>query len=263
MNNIEFIGQIAVRDYSEFLGNAAAELCAEEIAETARSHERSSFDSVLVAVRSTWPDPIILASYAAHATKSLRFMVAHRPGLMAPTLAARQFATLFKLFGNRFSVHIVIGADDADMQRDGDFTPKEERYRRAEEYVSALRAFWCSRPPISMDSTYYKTVATTSGTALPSNPPIEVSTGGSSQGRSTSRRDQWTCLRYGVSLKMKFDRSSRLHDSEPAREISSSARPSGSFWGIRRRALGVGSRRSRKRPEQSRRLLVLQYHCRR
>lgn len=47
------------------------------------------------------PDGFLLAAAAAAHTKRLGFLVAHRPGFVAPTLAARKFATLDQITGTR------------------------------------------------------------------------------------------------------------------------------------------------------------------
>ena len=49
---------------------------------------------MLIGYASTQPDGAQVAAYAAAHTERLDFLVAHRPGFVAPTLAARTFATL-------------------------------------------------------------------------------------------------------------------------------------------------------------------------
>ena len=40
---------------------------------------------------------------------------------MAPTLAARQLATLDQLSGGRISLHMISGGSDEEQRRDGDW----------------------------------------------------------------------------------------------------------------------------------------------
>ena len=68
-------------------------------------------------------------------TQRLGFLLAHRPGFVAPTLAARKLATLDQLTGGRLAVHMISGGNDADQARDGDFVDHSGRYRRTEEYI--------------------------------------------------------------------------------------------------------------------------------
>lgn len=109
MSNIEVIGMIGVnreRDSSRgvtvslFGGgiNPADEIPAgvdpEYIAEFSQAHEDSGFDKVLIGYSSATADSFAVAGYAATRTKTLGYLIAHRAGFMAPTLAARHAATL-------------------------------------------------------------------------------------------------------------------------------------------------------------------------
>ena len=87
----------------------------------AQAHEAAGFDRILVAWGSTSPDALLVASHAAAATSRIGFMVAHRPGFIAPTLAARQFATFDQLSGGRAAVHIISGGSSAEQRKDGDW----------------------------------------------------------------------------------------------------------------------------------------------
>jgi alkanesulfonate monooxygenase len=122
----------------------------------AQAHEAAGFDRVLIGQTATWPDGIATAAYVASVTTKLKFMIAHRPGFIAPTLAARMFATLDQLSGGRVGVHIITGSSDAETQCDGDFLTKDERYRRSREYVDLLRALWSSPAPIDHASETYR-----------------------------------------------------------------------------------------------------------
>ncbi len=103
--------------------------------EFSQAHEAAGFDYVLVGYYASSAEGFNVASYAACQTKTLSFLIAHRPGVVAPTIAARAAATLDQLSGGRLALHIIVGNSDADQQREGDFSPKEERYQRAAEYL--------------------------------------------------------------------------------------------------------------------------------
>lgn len=180
MTTLEFIGQIGVRDYSEFYGDHGADVAAEDIAMAAALHEQAGFDRVLVAARSTWPDPLVVAAHAARSTERLGFMIAHRPGVMMPTTAARQFATLNRLIGARVAVHIVVGGEDAEAQRDGDFLPKAQRYERAGEYIKVMRACWSSGASFSFEGKNYRFCDVKAGFMPGNTSRITVYSGGAS-----------------------------------------------------------------------------------
>jgi len=119
------------------------------------AHEEAGFDRILIGQTATWPDGLAMAGHLAAVTSRLRFMVAHRPGFVAPTMAARLFATLDQLSHGRVGVHIIAGASDVETQADGDFLTKSQRYARAREYVDVLRAMWSAQEPFDFAGDWY------------------------------------------------------------------------------------------------------------
>src|SRR3978361_2029733 len=98
---VEFIGMIAAEAKSEIHPSKGDVIDPGYIARFAQAHEASGFDRVLVAHNSADPDAVLVASHAAANTKRLGFMVAHRPGFISPTYAARLFATFDVFSGGR------------------------------------------------------------------------------------------------------------------------------------------------------------------
>jgi hypothetical protein len=80
----EIIGWIAPRVSSELIPPSGPPFDAEVIAETARIHERAGFDRVLIGYFSDAPDGFLVGAHAAAVTARLRFLLAHRPGFVAP-----------------------------------------------------------------------------------------------------------------------------------------------------------------------------------
>lgn len=126
------------------------------LVEFSQVHERAGFDKVLVGYTSTSADGWSVATHAAAHTESLGYLIAHRPGFVSPTLAARKAATFDQLSGGRFALHIIAGASDQDQRRDGDYMDKSERYSRAAEYVGLMRRTWTSTDPFDHSGTYYE-----------------------------------------------------------------------------------------------------------
>src|SRR3954463_2447197 len=127
---VEMIGWIAPRVSSELIPPSGPPFDAAVVAETARIHEQAGFDRVLIGYFSNAPDGFIIGAHAAAVTERLGFLLAHRPGFVAPTVAARKLATLDQLSGGRLAVHLIAGGNDADQARDGDFVDHQGRYRR-------------------------------------------------------------------------------------------------------------------------------------
>ncbi len=126
------------------------------IRDYAVAHEEAGFDRILIGQTATWPDGISTAGHVAAVTTKLKFMVAHRPGFVAPTMAARMFATLDQISGGRVGVHVITGASDVETQADGDYLTKDERYRRSREYVDVLRRMWASDAPFDFEGDWYR-----------------------------------------------------------------------------------------------------------
>src|ERR1700722_4472585 len=117
------------------------------VAEAARAHEASGFDLVLVGYSSSAAEGFLVALHAAAHTPALGYLLAHRPGFVAPTLMARKIATFDHLAGGRLAVHIITGKTDDEQGGDGDFTPKAERYHRAAEYLELMKLAWANEKP--------------------------------------------------------------------------------------------------------------------
>jgi alkanesulfonate monooxygenase len=155
--DIEILGVLFYKDTSEDAQqNGGAPLELDTLGKLARLFDENDYDRVLILQNSFAADPLPIASYVAAITKRLAFMVAHRPGFIAPTMAARMFATLDHLSQGRAGVHIITAANDVETQCDGDFLTKEERYRRSREYVQVLRMIWGASDPVTFEGEFYR-----------------------------------------------------------------------------------------------------------
>jgi alkanesulfonate monooxygenase len=177
---VEMIGWIAPLVSSEIIPAAGPPFDAGVVAETARIHERAGFDRVLIGYFSDAPDGFLVGAHAAAVTERLGFLLAHRPGFVAPPLAARKLATLDQLSGGRLAVHIISGGSDADQAKDGDWTDHAARYRRSDEYVGLLRRTWTEPRPFDHDGEFYKTRGTYSEIRCRQEPHIPIYGGGGS-----------------------------------------------------------------------------------
>jgi alkanesulfonate monooxygenase len=177
---VEMIGWIAPRVSSELIPVSGPPFDAGVIAETARIHERAGFDRVLIGYFSDAPDGFLVGAHAASVTERLGFLLAHRPGFVAPPVAARKLATLDQLSNGRLAVHIIAGGSDADQAKDGDWTDHAARYRRAGEYISLLRRTWTEPAPFDHTGEFYRTRGTYSEIRCRQEPHIPIYGGGGS-----------------------------------------------------------------------------------
>ena len=146
---IEFIGSLA---------SGATDLSAdpEYPAQMAGLHEESGFDRLLVCHSSSSPDGFAVANQVLTTTSRLGVLLAHRPGFVAPTIAARQYATLDAFHPGRVAMHLSTGGDDADQRRDGDVSDQAARYRRSAEFLDVVKLEWASAEPFDYAGQFYR-----------------------------------------------------------------------------------------------------------
>ncbi len=148
----------------------------------ARAHDDAGFDFALVGYTSSSAEGFLVALHAAAHTKQLGYLVAHRPGFVAPTLMARKIATFDHLTNGRLAVHIITGKTDDEQQGDGDFSPKIERYRRAAEYLELMKLTWSSERPFDFSGEFYRVKGASSDVRPLQQPHPLLFFGGASDG---------------------------------------------------------------------------------
>lgn len=97
------------------------------------------YEGVLIPTGRSCEDPWIVASSLIGATKRLKFLVAVRPGLHQPALAARMAASFDRLSGGRLLVNLVTGGDRAELEGDGVFLDHAARYEQSAEFIRIWR----------------------------------------------------------------------------------------------------------------------------
>lgn len=151
------------------------------ILDFARTHEAAGFDMVLTGYSSSTPDGFEVAGYAAAHTERLGYLIAHRPGFVAPTLAARKAATLDQLTNGRIALHIITGGNDIEQRQDGDWLDHDARYRRTDEYLDVMRRIWTETEPFDHDGEFYRLQAAFSQARCRQIPHVPLFFGGASE----------------------------------------------------------------------------------
>jgi len=177
---LEVLGLISTQYASETHAPAGPVIDKSYVGALALAHENGNFDRVLIGYHSSAPDGFQVAAYAAAKTTRLKFLLAHRPGFVAPTLAARQLATLDQFNDGRLAVHIITGGSDAEQARDGDFLTKEQRYARTSDYIEVLKKTWTSTTPFDHHGPYYEVRDSFSAVKPLQQPHLPVFFGGAS-----------------------------------------------------------------------------------
>ncbi|MFJ4468557.1 LLM class flavin-dependent oxidoreductase [Streptomyces sp. NPDC089424] len=147
------------------------------LVQIAKAAERLGFEAVLTPT-GTWCEDAWLTTVAlAQHTERLKFLVAFRPGVISPTLAAQMASTYQRLTGGRLLLNVVTGGDSSEQRRFGDHLDHDERYSRTDEFLSVVRGVWQGRP-YDFHGTHYDIEGGL--TALPPDPLPELFFGGSS-----------------------------------------------------------------------------------
>lgn len=178
--SIEFIGMIQTQKVSETHAAQGPAIDRDYVRRFAQAHEQAGFDRILVPHHSTGPSATLTISYAAAHTERIHFMLAHRPGFTAPTLAARQIASLDQFSGGRLGVHFISGGSDDEQKRDGDWLTHDQRYERTDEYLTVLRRIWTEDKPFDHDGQHYRFQAGFSEVKPLQQPHVPIYFGGAS-----------------------------------------------------------------------------------
>jgi alkanesulfonate monooxygenase len=176
---VEFISLVNVRQSDELNPRPGNGVDLPYLKKYARSLEDYGFDYTLVAYGSSGYDPFTISATIAANTERIKPIVALRPNTIYPTVAAQSLATLDQVSGGRAVVHIISGGSDAEQARQGDYSTKDERYDRSEEYVKILRRAWTETEPFDHEGRFYR--FENFGPGFPTvNGTIPISVGGSS-----------------------------------------------------------------------------------
>ena len=109
------------------------------LTQIAKAAEEGGFGGVLLPTGRSCEDAWIVAAALVSATRKLQFLVALRPGVIAPSVAARMTATLDRLSEGRLLLNVVTGGDPDEARGDGVFLNHDERYRAADEFLTVFR----------------------------------------------------------------------------------------------------------------------------
>ncbi|MET8826879.1 LLM class flavin-dependent oxidoreductase [Streptomyces sp. NPDC004610] len=118
----------------------------EYLAQIAKAAEQLGFEAVLTPT-GTWCEDAWLTTVAlAQHTERLKFLVAFRPGVISPTLAAQMAATYQRVTRGRLLLNVVTGGDSAEQRRFGDHLDHDRRYARTDEFLTVVRGVWQGQP---------------------------------------------------------------------------------------------------------------------
>lgn len=126
---------------SRYLGTSegAREASFDYFRQIAVAADTLGYEGVLLPTGRSCEDAWVTASSLIGATRNLKFLVAIRPGITSPALAARMAATFDRLSGGRLLINVVTGGDAVELEGDGVFTSHDERYEITDEFLHIWR----------------------------------------------------------------------------------------------------------------------------
>lgn len=126
---------------SRYLGTSegARQLDHAYLKQVAQAADSLGYEGVLIPTGRSCEDPWVVAASLLPVTQRLKFLVAVRPGLHQPALAARMAASFDRLSGGRLMVNLVTGGDQAELEGDGVFLDHARRYEQSAEFIRIWR----------------------------------------------------------------------------------------------------------------------------
>ncbi|MQW74740.1 LLM class flavin-dependent oxidoreductase [Nocardioides sp. dk4132] len=112
------------------------------LGQIARSAEQLGFEAALTPTGAWCEDAWVSTAMISSLSERLKFLVAFRPGLVAPFLAAQMAGSFQNLSGGRLLLNVVVGGEDHEQRMFGDFSTKDERYESAGEFLHIVKSLW-------------------------------------------------------------------------------------------------------------------------
>ncbi|CAN7774812.1 FMNH2-dependent alkanesulfonate monooxygenase [Variovorax sp. LjRoot175] len=126
---------------SRYLGTAhgARSVDHKYLKQVAQAADQLGYEGVLIPTGRSCEDSWVVASSLVPFTEQLKFLVAIRPGVISPTVSARQAATLDRFSNGRVLINVVTGGDPDEQRGDGSFLSHAERYEVTTEFLRIWR----------------------------------------------------------------------------------------------------------------------------
>jgi alkanesulfonate monooxygenase len=112
------------------------------LTQVALAAEELGFEGALTPTGLWCEDAWVTTAMLSQRTERLKFMIAFRPGLVSPTLAAQMAATFQRQSGGRLLLNVVTGGDGEEQRALGDRLDKDARYERTAEFLAIVRKLW-------------------------------------------------------------------------------------------------------------------------
>jgi alkanesulfonate monooxygenase len=105
----------------------------------AQAVDSLDFAGALLPTGRSCEDAWVVATALMPLTERMRFLVALRPGLISPAVAAKMAASFDRLSGGRLLLNIVTGGDPVELAGDGLHLEHDARYALTDEFLTIWR----------------------------------------------------------------------------------------------------------------------------
>ena len=117
--------------------------------------EDAGFEYILIPVVNHCWEAYVISAFLAGKTKTIKPLIAAKPGYINPVLMAKMMATFDRMTGGRLAINLIAGQAEADFEADGIRYSKEERYALMEEEVAIMKRLWASSGPIDFEGRFH------------------------------------------------------------------------------------------------------------
>jgi alkanesulfonate monooxygenase len=188
------------------------------LTQVALAAEELGFEGALTPTGLWCDDAWVTTAMLSQRTERLKFMIAFRPGLVSPTLAAQMAATFQRHSRGRLLLNVVTGGDAQEQRALGDDLDKAGRYARTAEFLRVVRDLWRDET-VNLDGEHL-TVKAAHLEQLPPDPPPIYFGGSSAAALAVAARHVEVYLSWGEpppQLREKLEAVAELADAEGRR----------------------------------------------
>jgi len=118
--------------------------------------DRLGYYGALLPTGRSCEDAWVTASALIGATRRMKFLVAVRPGLISPSLAARMAATFDRFSEGRLLINVVTGGDPVELAGDGVFHTHDQRYEVTDEFLEIWRRVLGETKEVNFDGKHLR-----------------------------------------------------------------------------------------------------------
>lgn len=111
----------------------------EYLRQIAQAVDNLGYTGALIPTGRSCEDAWIAASSLIPVTKRMKFLVAIRPGIASPGMAARMAATFDRMSNGRLLINVVTGGDPVELAGDGLHLAHDDRYDLTDEFLTVWR----------------------------------------------------------------------------------------------------------------------------